>query len=429
MREAGACGPAACPDRHGGDGDRPHAARVRLPERGAGGGLERRRPDPVGPSGAAAAFDRDAFLAVGGFDENLFAYLEDVDLVLRMRLDGGRCRLAPDARGVHEHSGTLQSGSARKDYLMGFGRGYMLRKWGVLTARRLPPVLIRELVICAGQAASIATWPVCEEGSTACAPRPRRGRTPPRPCAIRRRRWALLWRAAGVGGHGYERLRSSARRCARAYAASVAEIFPAMERKPRPRLQRADAGSANVNDRGPRLLAPARPQDHGPRALWDAEWLKLGREAPSADPDVRTRSGGPDLQPGIGDLEASAGSTRALECPAAVADAIGAAGPWLVEGEVVGLQQRPIGLAPPELGAGRDLPRARGRAAVAIEGVEIGDRRDPKARTADVEDVMTAGQVGDRFEGEPRFEAAARCRARLAGRRRRYGSAVPARAC
>jgi GT2 family glycosyltransferase len=114
--------------------------------------LEEGVPDPMGPSGAAAAFDRDAFLAVGGFDENLFAYLEDVDLVVRMCLDGGRCRLAPEARGTHEHSGTFQSGSARKDYLMGFGRGYMLRKWSVLTARRLPAVLVRELVICAGQA-------------------------------------------------------------------------------------------------------------------------------------------------------------------------------------------------------------------------------------------------------------------------------------
>lgn len=114
--------------------------------------LEGGVPDPVGPSGAAAAFDRNAFLAVGGFDDNLFAYLEDVDLVLRMLLDGGRCRLAPEACGSHEHSGTLQSGSARKDYLMGFGRGYMLRKWSVLTARRLPAVLVRELVICAGQA-------------------------------------------------------------------------------------------------------------------------------------------------------------------------------------------------------------------------------------------------------------------------------------
>src|SRR3954451_19852327 len=108
--------------------------------------------DPIGPSGAAGAFDREAFLGVGGFDENMFAYVEDVDLVLRLRLEGGRCRLAPAARGVHEHSSTLGSGSARKDYLMGFGRGYVLRKWSVLSPRRLVSVLARELAICAGQA-------------------------------------------------------------------------------------------------------------------------------------------------------------------------------------------------------------------------------------------------------------------------------------
>ena len=106
-------------------------------------------PDPIGPSGAAAAFDREAFLSVGGFDERIFAYLEDVDLVLRLRRDGGRCRLAKDAHGVHEHSATLGSGSPRKDYLAGFGRGYLLRKWRVISPRRLPAVLLREI----GQAA------------------------------------------------------------------------------------------------------------------------------------------------------------------------------------------------------------------------------------------------------------------------------------
>ena len=107
---------------------------------------------PVGPSGAAACFDRQAFLDAGGFDERLFAYWEDVDLVLRLRAAGGRCALAARAQGVHEHSATLGSGSARKNALMGFGRGYVLRKWGVLSGRRLPAVIGRDAVICAGQA-------------------------------------------------------------------------------------------------------------------------------------------------------------------------------------------------------------------------------------------------------------------------------------
>ena len=108
--------------------------------------------DPVGPSGAAAAFWRDAFLEVDGFDERLFAYLEDVDLVLRLRRAGGSCRLAKGARGHHEHSGTLGSGSRRKDYLMGYGRGYLLRKWNVITPRRLAGIVARELSVSAGQA-------------------------------------------------------------------------------------------------------------------------------------------------------------------------------------------------------------------------------------------------------------------------------------
>jgi len=102
-------------------------------------------PDPVGPSGAAAAFTREVFLESGGFDEELFAYLEDVDLVLRLRRSGASCRLAKDARGVHQHSATLGPGSPRKDYLAGYGRGYLLRKWSVLSPRRLPAVLVREL--------------------------------------------------------------------------------------------------------------------------------------------------------------------------------------------------------------------------------------------------------------------------------------------
>jgi GT2 family glycosyltransferase len=108
--------------------------------------------DPIGPSAAAAAFDRRSFLAVGGFDERLFAYWEDVDLVLRLRAAGGRCVLVRDALGTHEHSSTLGSGSVQKNFLMGFGRGYTLRKWSVLSSpRRIAATLAREIVIVAGQ--------------------------------------------------------------------------------------------------------------------------------------------------------------------------------------------------------------------------------------------------------------------------------------
>ena len=47
-----------------------------------------RAADPIGPSAAAAAFDRATYLTAGGFDEGMFAYWEDVDLVLRMLAEG-----------------------------------------------------------------------------------------------------------------------------------------------------------------------------------------------------------------------------------------------------------------------------------------------------------------------------------------------------
>lgn len=110
-------------------------------------------PAPLGPCAAAAAFDRPAFAEAGGFDERLFAYWEDVDLVLRLALAGGRCALAPGARGTHEHSATLGSGSREKNYLMGFGSAYLLRKWSVpASPRRAVRALGQAAILCAGQA-------------------------------------------------------------------------------------------------------------------------------------------------------------------------------------------------------------------------------------------------------------------------------------
>jgi GT2 family glycosyltransferase len=84
---------------------------------------------PMAPSAGAGGYDRAAFTAVGGFDERFFAYLEDVELGLRMRAAGMRCVAALDAIAWHHHSATLGSGSARKNRLMGTSRGYLLRKY------------------------------------------------------------------------------------------------------------------------------------------------------------------------------------------------------------------------------------------------------------------------------------------------------------
>jgi GT2 family glycosyltransferase len=91
--------------------------------------LEGAVPDPLAPCGGAAAFDRSAFLEVGGFDPAFFAYLEDVDLGIRFVARGWKCRLASTAVGIHAHSGTLGEGSSAKNRLTAWGRGYIVGKY------------------------------------------------------------------------------------------------------------------------------------------------------------------------------------------------------------------------------------------------------------------------------------------------------------
>ncbi|HEY5709590.1 MAG TPA: glycosyltransferase family 2 protein [Solirubrobacterales bacterium] len=114
--------------------------------------------DPLGPTGGAALYRRDAFEAVGGFDERIFLYYEDLDLALRMRVAGARCRLASEARGLHAYSETMGARTARKYEMTGWSRGYMLRTYGF---GHRPALLSRaiaaELTICAGQLASERT--------------------------------------------------------------------------------------------------------------------------------------------------------------------------------------------------------------------------------------------------------------------------------
>ena len=109
-------------------------------------------PDPLGPTGGLALYSRAAFEGVGGFDERIFVYYEDLDLALRLAAAGGRCRLAPEARAVHAYSASLGAGSGEKYARTGWSRGYMLRRYGVLSSpRRALRALACEGALCAGQ--------------------------------------------------------------------------------------------------------------------------------------------------------------------------------------------------------------------------------------------------------------------------------------
>jgi GT2 family glycosyltransferase len=107
---------------------------------------------PLGPTGGAALYSRAAFEAVGGFDERIFLYYEDLDLALRLRAQGARCELAPAAAAIHAYSQTLGAASGAKYARTGWSRGYMLRRYGVMSRPgEALRVLAAEGAICAGQ--------------------------------------------------------------------------------------------------------------------------------------------------------------------------------------------------------------------------------------------------------------------------------------
>ena len=109
-------------------------------------------PAPLGPTGGAALFSRSAFEAVGGFDERIFLYYDDLDPALRLRAAGARCEPAPGAAAVHAYSQTLGAASGAKYARTGWSRGYMLRRYGVMgRPRDVLRVLAAEGAICAGQ--------------------------------------------------------------------------------------------------------------------------------------------------------------------------------------------------------------------------------------------------------------------------------------
>jgi N-acetylglucosaminyl-diphospho-decaprenol L-rhamnosyltransferase len=107
---------------------------------------------PTGPEGTAGAYRRAAWEQVGGFDETIVAYMEILDLALRLRSAGWSTAQAPDAVGVHLGSATYGRRSAEQRRLAGFSRGYLLRRYGVLRRPVAARALFTEALVVAGDA-------------------------------------------------------------------------------------------------------------------------------------------------------------------------------------------------------------------------------------------------------------------------------------
>ena len=104
----------------------------------------------TGPEGTAGAYRRSAWEQVGGLDESIRAYMEILDLALRLHTAGWKTASAPDAMGVHLGSSTYGRRSPTQRRLSGFSRGYLLRRYGVMSSRAAARAVATETIVVAG---------------------------------------------------------------------------------------------------------------------------------------------------------------------------------------------------------------------------------------------------------------------------------------
>jgi GT2 family glycosyltransferase len=79
--------------------------------------------------GCACALRKSMLDDVGGFDEDFFCYLEDLDLGMRSQLAGWKCWYVPGARVRHTKSASAGNHSVFKAYHVERNRFYCLWKW------------------------------------------------------------------------------------------------------------------------------------------------------------------------------------------------------------------------------------------------------------------------------------------------------------
>jgi GT2 family glycosyltransferase len=94
-----------------------------------------------GACAGAALYRREPVLEVGAFDERFFMYLEDVDLALRLRLAGWRCRYEP---AVARHAAEGSSGQLSRPLAFWVARNNVLLVAKAFPVRWAPLVLYRQ---------------------------------------------------------------------------------------------------------------------------------------------------------------------------------------------------------------------------------------------------------------------------------------------
>ena len=128
---------AQAPGRLDGEGDAYHISGI--PWRNGHGGVAddkvTEEREVFAACAAAALYRRNAVEAVGGFDEDFFCYVEDIDLGFRLRLAGHRCLLIPSA--VAEHVGSGTTGGRDSDFALYHGHRNLV--WAYV--KNMPAVL------------------------------------------------------------------------------------------------------------------------------------------------------------------------------------------------------------------------------------------------------------------------------------------------
>jgi GT2 family glycosyltransferase len=116
----------------------------------------------LSPCGGSVLFDRAAFLDAGGFDEDFFAYFEDVDLGWRLNLFGRRVVFSPLAVTYHRVHGT-SSRWAYTQRLRLFERNALsliYKNYEMATLRRVFPAAIGLLLLRATINSGVDTLPL-----------------------------------------------------------------------------------------------------------------------------------------------------------------------------------------------------------------------------------------------------------------------------